>query len=304
MAVKEFYKQGAIMRIIIVCLLFMFKLNGANEEFINKPVEKLTEEEKQLNGKYIGEILKHTNKEDSLNVLLEILKNPKTCYIARTSLISIGEKAINPLQEIVTEQKNNITLRSEALNVLLALNYDKIISNIENDPIMDKRVTAYEASHSPDLIVFQRSYLHFKIKSMDKLEKTNFLIKLLKERKFVFLLRDEISKIGKDSIPQLQIILKDIKSPYPLRLDALFILKVIADKECINTVTDVLTDSEEKDQLRELAARILGEIGTQESISTLLKVSKEWKFKEGSSYNLKKTAEDAVSSIKTREGIK
>jgi len=288
--------------ILLVGLMSLATAEEAAIKPINKPWGNLSEEEMSINRIYLASKIGGLKQAEKLSFLLSLLDDQKTYFLPREALIQFGTFAKAPLREIVADRERPMTTRAEALVILKELGDRQIISVIDEDPILRKPITAYEEIHAPEVVEFQKNYLFLKMAKLRPSEKVEFLIDMLKERKCDYLVRDELIALGKEITSSLIEILSNKKNPYLIRQDALFILKEIGDEACVLSVTNVLTDDAEKDQMRELAAVTLGIVGNESSIPILEEVSRTWRPKEKtpSHVDINKAAKKAIIAIRKK----
>jgi hypothetical protein len=260
--------------------------------FVNKPVEQLTPEEKLINRSYIKEMIKTKGEKEEISFLIKLLKNPKTCYLPREALVNIGIPAINYLRKVLKDKKNNYITRTEALKALRDIGDKKAYLLIEDE------IKPISFVYRPEEYEFQRTYLQMKLEGLTEIEKIETLIEMLKDKNKSTLAREALIEIGTTTVPYLIDVLEDKKNPFISRLDALWSLKEIEDKRCIPTVIKILEDSTETDHLRELAAYTLGELREESAIPVLEKIIETWKPEPKTGiYNVAETAKKALEKI-------
>ncbi|MEW6027203.1 MAG: hypothetical protein AB1599_07910, partial [Planctomycetota bacterium] len=197
--------------LILSCVGIMFLLGNViakevpedlTSEFINRPVEKLSQKAKSINKNYMDKQLTSYKQEEKLSFLLALLDNQETCFLPREYFVEMGEVVRLPLRNIVMDVKRPITTRAEGLAVLAKLkdNNKDVISVVEKDPVLKRSITAYEDIYAPSGVIFQMSYLDLKAVDLKNDARINFLISCLKDP-IGSVARRKLIEIGSDAVP-------------------------------------------------------------------------------------------------------
>jgi hypothetical protein len=260
--------------------------------FVNRPYDVLTPEERELNRTYLETQLVSS---DTLLVLIERLRDPRTCYLVRHALIDLGTLVVTPLREVVRDTNNSFASRTEALRVLAEL------GDIESAALVEPEIVPIPLGYDRERVEFQRTYLRMTLHGMTEGERLNALIEMLTEPRKHRLAREALIEMGSPAVSNLIGVLERKEHPFVSRLDALWALKEIGDVRCLPAVVRVLEDPDETDHLRELAAYSLGEIGDRSAIPVLDRVIRTWRpGPDTGVYDVAETARDAVTKIRRR----
>lgn len=292
--VNMLIRLSFLLSILISCIApdILTAQTASKPEFINKLVEELSPEEKSINESYLERKIKETKK-DRLSLLIELLKNPEYLFLPRKALAEVGKHAIPPLRDVLTDKKNSIRTRTEALKAL------RDLSDKDAYILIDDQIKPIPPVYDREQAEFQNVYLEMKLQGLENTKKLNVLIEMLRDKNKTRLAREALIQIGKPAVPRLIAVLKEKENPFISRLDALWSLKEIKDVGSVHAVMEILKDTEETDQLRDLAAYTLGELGDEKAIPMLEEIVRDWKpGVETGPYNVGKSAEEALRKIK------
>ncbi|UCD85246.1 MAG: HEAT repeat domain-containing protein [Deltaproteobacteria bacterium] len=298
--------KGTLLSCIILSMgiTLVALAEDTGDKFINKPWNKLNENERNKNRAYMNAIVTKYKNEEKLSFLLSLLDDQKTCFLPREALIQLGEYAKESLRKIIADRKRPMTTRSEALIVLAHLKDQQTIPLIEKDPILMKPISAYEEVHAPEVLRFHKNFLDLSMTGMSVSERVTFLSKKLKADEQIYVVVKELISLGKEAFPELESIISKKENDLSARFRALFVLKEIGNKSSSPVALSILKDEEETDAMRELAAVTLRVVGDESVIPDLEHVYKTWKPKEKGPYHVDKEAKKAIEEIKKRIKLK
>lgn len=272
--------------------------------FVNKPWQTLSKEEKEQNGSYLKNKLSTLNDSETIEYLVSLLAEPKTCFLPEKALIDHGIAAVPRLREIARDVSRPVIVRAEILSILSELEDFGMIDVINEDPLLKKHLNAYDKVHGSPLYEFQKHYLSLRIASLiqkkaKETEKVETLVEMLEKGICDYLVRDEILASREVATDPLVRLLGNSKAPNISRVSALILLKEIADPKSGSAVVRILEDQNEDDQLRELAAITLGDIGSPNHVPVMQRTAHQCEDQKKDA--LKVAIEKAITAMKKRQ---